>query len=145
MKQLLLFFVLLMLAGGNVAAQNERPIRFEELPKTSQEFVTRYWADATIQYVKTKVSASLTTYTVNFTEGREVQFDNSGKWIEIRSKKMPIPEGIVPPKIMDYISKYFPGERIEKIEHNARIYEVDLESGVEICFNRSLRAIDINY
>ena len=146
MKQLFLTFsVLLSFLSVTAMADNERIITFNELPKASQTFLNTYYADATIQYYKVKVCASLVIYTANFTEGREVQFGSNGRWTEVKSRKTAIPDGIVPAKIKTFVKTYFPSSIILKIEHNARFYEVTLDNDIEITFNRSLRAIDINY
>lgn len=145
MKKIMFSLIMLFAFCNVLNADNERVITIEDLPKNSQAFVNTYFGDATIQYVKVKISANLVQYTVNFTEGREVQFNKSGKWIEITCKKTPIPDGIVPAKITAFVEKNYPDNHIEKIEHNERIYEVDLDNGMEIVFNKSFRPIDINY
>lgn len=146
MKQMFLTFaILLSFLSTAAVADNERLITFNELPKAAQTFLNTYYADATIQYYKVKVCASLIVYTANFTEGREVQFDSGGHWTTVKSRKTPIPDGIIPTKIKNFVRAQFPANTILRIEHNSRLYEATLDNNIEITFNRSQRAIDINY
>ena len=122
----------------------ERHITFGELPKESKMFILTHFKDSTFSKIYIERRASLTQYEVVLTSGLKLQFDRTGVCTEISHKKDEVPNNVIPPKILSAVKAHFPKSRIQKFEHNDRMYEVDLDNGVTITFNSSFRIVDID-
>ena len=122
----------------------ERHITFGELPKESKVFILTHFKDSTISEMHVERSASLTQYEVELTCGLKLQFDRTGACTEISYKKGEVPDAVIPQKILNVVMANFPKSRIQKFEHNDRMYEVDLDNGITLTFNSSFRVIDID-
>ena len=51
----------------------------------------------------------------------------------------------MPAQIASYIQQNYPGKSIIKIERHRSVYEVKLNNGMEVEFNRSFQVIDMDY
>lgn len=122
----------------------ERHITFGELPKESKVFILTHFKDSTLNEISLERSASLTLYKVELTCGLKMQFDRTGMCTEVSYKKGEVPDAVVPKKILSIVKANFPKCRIQKFEHNERMYEVDLDNGITLTFNSSFRVVDID-
>ena len=52
---------------------------------------------------------------------------------------------LTPEQISTYVTNTFPGKSIIKIERHRSVYEVKLNNGMEIEFNRNFQVIDMDY
>lgn len=77
-------------------------------------------------------------YEVILTDGTEITFDRSGNWkgIEVAKNKK-VPSYFVPKVITEYIKKYNDNKHIIGIEKKRNGYEVELENGIELKFDRA--------
>ena len=50
---------------------------------------------------------------------------------------MAVPKYFVIPEISDYVSKNYKGQRIIKIERDSKGYQIELQNGLELYFDRS--------
>lgn len=132
-----------LLSTINICAE-ERPITFGELPENAKIFVLTYFKGSIIKEVYIERRASLTQYEITLKEGIELQFDRTGACTEISSKKGKVPDIVIPPKILQLVQNYFPKNYIQKIEHNGRMHEVELDNGTILTFNNSLRLVDVD-
>jgi hypothetical protein len=56
-----------------------------------------------------------------------------------------VPADAVPAQISSYVSQNYPGKAVIKIERHRSVYEVKLNNGMEIEFNRNFQVIDVDY
>ena len=74
----------------------------------------------------------------------ELKFDGNGDLIEVESKTR-IPDSLIPTKILDFISKYYPDNYIIEWELEDDHQEVKLDNGVELEFEREgVSEVDIS-
>ena len=76
-------------------------------------------------------------YEVTLSDGTEIEFGSKGEWIEVDCGHRAVPKYFVIPEISDYVSKNYKGQRIIQIERASRSYEVELQNGLELRFDRS--------
>ena len=123
------------------ADDDDRVIAYDQLPQAAQAFLKANFA--------TKVPLLLTAdwddFTIRYESGEKVEFDRSGNWKDIECYNSKVPTEAVPAQISGYISKNFPGKSIIKLERHRSVYEVKLNNGMEIEFNRNFQVIDMDY
>ena len=143
MKQFILSLSLLLLSVGAACASPDRPITREQLPATAQQFLQEYFPSVEIAAAHEDGDIVRREYDVMLEGGTHIEFAADGRWLEVESREA-LPRGIVPPSIVTYVAKHYPSLAIHRIERSRREWEVELENGVEITFNRRFSVISID-
>lgn len=133
-------FVLLMVAICTFAAQARDEVYRDAtvLPQTAQKFIkSNFKSD--ISFIKVEKTLGYTTdYEVVLVDGTEIDFDRDGVWDKV---EMPVskavPSTIVPKAIAQYVGKNFSGQKIVSIDKESRSYEIELQSGLDLVFDRA--------
>jgi len=111
-------------------------INKDELPQTSQRFISDNFPDYTLDYIIKKVKITKTEYKVRFREGLKIEFDEQGNWKEIDGKKMAIQTKFIQKKIANLITEKFPNTDIIKVEREKYgTIEVKLSNSLELMFS----------
>ncbi|MDR1115919.1 MAG: PepSY-like domain-containing protein [Tannerella sp.] len=116
-------------------ADRDRPVRFEQLPDNSKEFIRKHFSEENVSFVKKDIDFLSASYEVFLVDGSKVEFDGKGEWEKVECVNRKIPDGIVPGKIVEYVEKSHPGLVIVKIERDRRDYEIELNNDLEIKFD----------
>ena len=132
-KALLILATLLINAFALHAEDAHRIITFEELPIKAQEFVTTYFSNQTIRFVRMEIEVTKTEYTVRF----EIEFNSNGDWEEVESHSECLPSGFLDEMILNFLNKNHPNFCLNEIARDRHKIEVELATGLEIVFNRS--------
>ncbi len=120
-----------------VQAFDKYSINRSDLPETAQEFLTEYFPKARVSMVKTdKHLLKKTDYDVKLVNGTKIEFNNAGNWTTVDCKTREVPSSLVIKPIRNYIKKNFPDTFVVKIEKKSLAYEVELNDGVELKFDR---------
>lgn len=117
-------------------ADGDRPVKFEELPAKARQFVKQHFPDSKVALATVDRGLSR-TYDLLFTDGCKIEFDSAGDWKEIECKSSPVPEGAIPQRILGYVREYYPDNRVKKIDRDRRGFEVKLDNGLELKFDRN--------
>lgn len=146
MKKMILLFLFIVAIQSTIKADDDKPIRFEQLPAQSQEMIKTHFPKQSIALVKMESDFFDRSYEVIFTNGSKVEFDKKGVWKEVDCKYTELPVEIVPKQIRDYVTKNFPETKIAQIEkeHKNRI-EIKLSNGVDLDFDANFNLVDIDY
>jgi hypothetical protein len=123
-------------------ADNDRPIRFEQLPEKSKDFIRKYFSENEISYLKLDDEFFSKSDEVYFVDGSKVEFNRNGEWEQVECKRKKVPDGIIPDKIARYVEKNHPEMRITKIERDRRDYEIALNNKLEIKFDLKFNVIE---
>ncbi len=142
MKRLLLLIAMMALTLSSYS--ENKVINASQLPAKSLEFVHKWFPDSEIIKAKMEKRASLSQYEIKLDNGSKLQFDNHGSCTEVDCINKEVPAGIVPSKISEYVKSSYPDAIIVKIEHDTKLYEVDLNNGYELTFNASFRLVDVD-
>lgn len=134
----------MLMVSAAAYADNDKPIRFEELPKAAQDIISRNFANKKIAMMTMEKGLLDREYNVVFADGDELEFDRKGQWTSIDCKRKPVPAAFIPVQITAYLNSTYNGEQIKKIEKDNKEYEVELTNGTEITFNKSFQVVDID-
>lgn len=113
----------------------EKKIDFEKLPGTAQAFITQYFPSAEVVFAEKEKDDGMTGYSVNLSDGTELDFDSDGNWTSIDCGFSILPDGILPQSIYDYITTNYPQYKPYKAEKEYGGYEVGITGGLELIFN----------
>ena len=138
--------VVTVLFAVNLAAANDVPIKFSELPKKAQTFVKTHFSESDIASVwKDTEMLRVEDYTVALSNGTKVEFLPNGEWKEIKkSRGSEIPAKIIPNGIAQYVSQNYNGHPIKKISKKRYGYEVELIGGTDLEFSQNGKFLRID-
>ena len=142
MRRILLPILAILLCIPVMAEDIE--IKPEQLPEKSQQIIAKAFPDAKIKKANIEKRASLMQYEVKISGGVKLQFSKDGTFTECDCTDSYVPEILIPQKIRTVIDREFPGRKVKRIEHDSKIYELTLDNGDELSFNRSYKLIDID-
>lgn len=134
----LLVFVLTICMPAK--ADNERVITFEQLPAQAQTLLKQHFADK----VPLIVTVDWDDYKVIYQSGERVEFDKKGNWKEFDCKVSAVPTAVIPEPIKANVKTTFPGATIIKLDRDRRGYDVKLNNGMELEFNKNFQVVDID-
>lgn len=125
------------------AAGNDRPIVVGELPAAAREFLRTHFDGLEVSYAKVDEELFDKEYKVVFVNGAKVEFLEDGLWKELDCKYGEVPAAAVPRQIADEVARLFPGRKIVSIDRGRRDYEVGLDNGLELTFDRKFRLTEM--
>ena len=140
-KFYLLMAVVMTMSLTMSADDDDRVITYQQLPQAAQSFLKQHFA----KKVPLVVTADWDDFTIVYESGEKVEFDKKGNWKEIVCRSSKVPADVVPQQIKDYLQKNYPGKSVVKLDRHRSVYEVKLNNGMEIEFNRSFQVIDVDY
>lgn len=141
---ILLAALLAVCTTGVALADNDRMISVGELPASSQQFINTYFKELAVSYAKVDEEWFDKEYKVLFVNGSKVEFIRNGDWKEVDCRYGEVPAGIVPQPILDYVNTRFTGRTVVRIERERKGYDVGLDNGLDLKFDRSFRLVDID-
>ena len=140
-KYFLLMAVVMTMSLNVMADDDDRVITYQQLPQTAQSFLKQQFA----KKVPLVVTADYDDFTIVYESGEKIEFDKKGNWKEVTCRASKVPNAIIPEQIMTYVKKNYPGKSVVKMDRHRSVYEVKLNNGMEIEFNRNFQVIDVDY
>lgn len=104
-------------------------------PLEIQSFANKHFPENSIVEVKQASAQGKTVFETVLEGNIQLKFNENGDIIEIESETG-IPDSLIPEKIRDYLSKFYPDNFIVEWELDDDHQEVELENGVELEFAR---------
>ena len=145
MKKIVFLFVGLFVMNIMAWASNDKPINVSEMPKPAQEFIKRHFANQKVAVAKMETDFMAKSYDVIFTNGDKVEFDKKGKWTNVDCEHSQVPVEIIPTAIQKYVTEHYPRTKVVKIElTDHKGYDVELNNGFELEFDKRMRVKDID-
>lgn len=145
MKKSLIALVVALCGIGAVQARDHVVRDVTLLPKTAQTFLSKNFK-SDVSYIKIdKTLGYVHDYEVVLTDGTEISFEKDGNWDNVETPgDMAVPAQIVPKAISSYVAKNFPGQHIVKIDKERYGYDIELQSGLDLVFDKAgkLKRID---
>ena len=126
------------------SAGNDRIITVGELPAASQQFISTCFKEVEVSYAKVDEEWFDKEYKVVFVNGAKVEFLEDGLWKELDCKYGEVPAAAVPRQIADEVARLFPERKIVSIDRGRRDYEVGLDNGLELTFDRKFRLTEMD-
>lgn len=143
MRRLVLPMLTLLLCIP-VQAENI-PIKESDLPEKSLKIIAMAYPDRAVKKVYVERRASLVQYEVKLSDGVKMQFSKNGSLTECTCTDEAVPNVLIPEKIRNTVRTEFPNNVIRSIEHDSKLYEIVLDNGCELSFNKAFRLISIDY
>ena len=136
MKKLLGLIVCMLLTVSAMCARDRVSRDVNLLPTEARELIKNHFSEASISYLKVdKNLFRVEGYDVRLTDGTELDFNSKGQWTEIEAEKNAVPASLIPDVIKKYMKQNYNGQRVKKIKHNRRGYELKLSNGLEVEFD----------
>lgn len=126
--------------GFSAKADHDQVVTFNQLPATAQTLLKQYFADK----MPLVVTMDWDDYTIMYETGEKVEFDKQGNWKEIDCRASMVPLELIPEQIKTHVRTTFPGTTILKLDRNRSGYEIKLNNGLDIEYNRSFRVVEID-
>lgn len=127
-----------------VMADNDKPIKLEQLPQTAQTFIKQNFPDLKVVLAKVDKDWFDTSYDVMFTNGDKLEFNKNGEWKELNCKHSMVPVKVIPAQIQKFVNDTYPGEKVTVIEKDRYEYEVRLSNRIEVKFDLQFNVIDVD-
>lgn len=125
--------------------KEEDVIPFGNLPTVAQSFVSQYFGKATVTKAETESNGG---YSVDLSNGVEVDFDATGTWTKVDApdtqdlSALATSTAFIPKTIVEYVTANYPKNPINGIEKKANGYEVELVGIAEdIYFNAEGKSV----
>ena len=123
----------------NVFAVNDRPITFQQLPQKAQQFINTHFSG--VEVLSATVDDDYEVYLAN---GTKVEFTMQGEWKEVKCPGAAVPAAIIPAAISKYVKANFPNSTIVKIDKKYSGYEVELNTDIELKFDKNGNLVGID-
>ena len=140
-KYFLLMAMVMTMSLTMSADDDDRVITFDQLPQAAQTFLKANFATK----VPLLVTADWDDFTIRYESGEKIEFDRSGNWKDIECYNSKVPTEAIPEQISAYLTQNYPGKSVIKLERHRSVYEVKLNNGMEIEFNRNFQVIDMDF
>ena len=121
-------------------ADNDRVITFDQLPAQAQELLKKHFAEK----VPLIITVDWDDYKVIYQSGEKVEFDKKGNWKDLDCKVSRVPVALIPEQIKANVKATFPGAIIIKLDRDRRGYDVKLNNGMELEYNKKFQVVDID-
>ena len=140
MKRIFLICICIIAIQTTMIAGPDKAIRVDQLPNKAQTLINTYFSGVKVSYAKMDKELFNTDYEVFFTNGTKIEFNRKGDWKDIECRDG-IPDGLIPPSILEFINEHHAGQKITDIDHDSDGYEVKLDNRIELKFDRKARMI----
>ena len=131
-------------ASSNAMAGDDRIINASQLPQTARQFISKYFPNEKIAYVKLETGFFDKEYEVVFSSASKVEFDSNGQWKEVDCKYSQVPADVIAPQVKTHVQNTYPGVYIVQVSKDRYDYEVKLTNGLELTFDNKYNLIDID-
>jgi len=108
------------------------------------KFVQQYFPEANVLMV----NAEWDEYEVRLSDGTQIEFTRTPGWKKVDCEHSTtytsVPAGLVPDQISNYVKTSFTNQNIVKIEKKRKSWEIELNSELEIKFDKNFNVIRID-
>ena len=135
MKKFITLLVALVCLPFVSSADDDYAIQFTQLPVVSQTFVRTHFGQEHVSYCMRDSHS----FEVRLDDGGEVEFNSAGNWKEVDCKYKTVPVSVlklIPASIPTYVESTFPQTIITKVNVKPWGYELELNNGLDVEFNK---------
>lgn len=138
----ILITVIVLLGSFIPTYADERPITSEQLPAAARSFLYMYYSNDAVSYA-VKDDYLNPEYKVRLESGVELEFNAAGKMRKVEYYKGVLPE-LIPARIRAYVSEEYPKAIVTSLEKERNKYEIELDNGLDLTFDKHCRIIEID-
>lgn len=143
MKRIMFLICMFLMMGTTYSiAGDGYVVGIQQLPAGAQEVMTKCFADRTILTILKERDE----YEVIFNNGEKIEFNKKGEWTEVSCHTTQVPDILIPDPIKARIKADFANSKIVKIDRssNGKKYEVKLNNGLEVEFDKKFNIIKVD-
>ena len=143
MKRMMFLVCMFLMMGTTYSiAGDGYVVGIQQLPAGAQEVMTKYFADKTVLTILKERDE----YEVIFNNGEKIEFNKKGEWTEVSCHTTQVPDILIPDPIKARIKADFANSKIVKIDRssNGKKYEVKLNNGLEVEFDKKFNVIKVD-
>ncbi len=138
MKKLLALISVVLLSVATMSARDKVYRDASVLPAQAQQTLKKNFPKASVNRVVVDQNLFGTKdYEVVLSNGAEIEFNKDGEWKEVDCGHQAVPQGFVLAPIRTYIQKNHKNKSIVKIDKESNDYDVELNDGTELKFDRA--------
>ena len=128
-----IFAILLSVFMLGMFASCDRMISPDKLPAQAKQFIAANFNGVNVLSVQRDGLG----YDVILANGTSMEFSRNGQWTKVDCGLNPLPEGILPANIPQYVTTNFPANYATQIKYDDRRYEVDMNNDLELRFDKN--------
>lgn len=140
----ILFVALVALTCSFTACANEQVITYDQVPEPAKAIVAAHFDAAQIAYITMDKGLFDDEYEVRFNDGRTVEFNKAGELQKVDCKQTEVPSALIPAPVLQYVKTNFPNAFITEWGKDDRGYKAELNSGLDLKFNRQYEFVHID-
>lgn len=138
MKRILTLVSVLSIALTAMA--HERPVQYKQLPKKAQQTIEQHFASVGFTHATYDAEIGDSNFDVLLADGTQIEFNKRGEWRKVECRKgAKVPSAMLPADIIDYLTSTHPSGVIVSVERDRNEFDVELNNGVELAFDRKGR------
>lgn len=123
----------------------QKGISLEKLPKEAAEFMTTNFQESVVEKIEVKNSTlESKVYKVILKNGAEILFNAKGVWTVIDYQDNAVPDKLIMKEILDYVNSHYKGDLITQIAQTKGEYNIELQSDVELLFDKKGNFLKFN-
>ena len=143
--KILVIAICCILSSNIVAnADNDKPISVNALPAKAQALIRNHFSNQKVALATIESGVISKSYDVVLRNGTKLEFNKKGNLTEIDCKRGAVPAQLIPKAIKIYLQHNYPDQVVKKMEIKKNEYEVELENGLELTFNKHFKLIDVD-
>ncbi len=135
-------FTLISCNGNNY--YEDRPVEYSKVPIAGQDFVKTHFPDLTVAYVEEERDVRGLNYEVHLSDGTTIDFDKNGEWLEIDCGRNCVPEAIILAAIVQDVKTRYPQSCIVQIDRDRYGFDVELNNGLDLKYDKKGKFIRID-
>ena len=134
----LLVAVMALLVSVAAYARDTYSTNVEDLPQAARTLLTTHFPNVQVNHIKIDSHVlGGKDYDVVLNNGTEIDFDSEGRLDEIDcGRNGKVPDALVFAPILQYVHNTYPGQKIIKYDVKRSGYEVELNNGLDLVFNK---------
>lgn len=138
MKKLLTTLMAMVFAVGIASARDQIVYNDSPLPANAKQAISNTFKSK-VNHVKIEknVLGKVEDYEVTLKNGTEVTFDANGVITEVEAGSNGVPTSLLLPDIVNYVKKNCKNQKIVQLDVKKNSYEIELQDGRELVFDRT--------
>lgn len=128
----------------SLSCEKDSIIDATRLPDEAQSFISTYFSTTNVVTVMKEGSGIFAEYDVMLADGTKLSFDRNGEWTDVDCGHSAVPAGIVPEQISTKVAELYPQSLIVGIDRDSEGYEVELDNGIDLSFNKKLTLKEVD-
>lgn len=136
MKKIIALLMAVVFAFGVAQARDKVCYDDSCLPQMARQTLKKNFKSAVNHIKVDKELFNGTEYDVVLRDGTEIEFDNDGNWTSVETIGG-VPSSFLLPSIKQFVKKNYKNQKVVKVSVDRKEYEVELQNGIELKFDRA--------